>query len=318
MPDMRAYTARPGSTHPTLDTRPVPAPGPEEVLIRVLGVALNNGDLSPVDRPQIPGFEFAGEVTVAGAEADSELAGQQVMGITTGAFAEYVVAHHRHIVPIPPGLDAPTAATLPTALTTEYGAARRAGVQDGDTVLITAATSAIAVMGLQVVRHLGAATVIGTTRNASRRAFLTGAGADHVIVTSTDDLAEATRSYTGGRGVDVVLDHIGGNTVDQAIQAARVSGTVVSVGRLASGRADIDLFALARRQVLLQSVSYGLTPPEVLGELFDSVTADLLPGVVDGSICPRVDSIHPFDQLPQAMDRLRSGQANGKVALTLV
>jgi NADPH2:quinone reductase len=191
-------------------------------------------------------------------------------------------------------------------------------VQDGDTVLITAATSAIAVMGLQVVRHLGAATVIGTTRNASRRAFLTGAGADHVIVTSTDDLAEATRSYTGGRGVDVVLDHIGGNTVDQAIQAARVSGTVVSVGRLASGRADIDLFALARRQVLLQSVSYGLTPPEVLGELFDSVTADLLPGVLVGSICPRVDSIHPFDQLPQAMDRLRSGQANGKVALTLV
>src|SRR4051812_15967576 len=109
MPDMRAYTARPGSTHPTLDSRPVPAPGPEEVLIRVLGVALNNGDLSPVDRPQIPGFEFAGEVTVVGAEADNELAGQQVMGVTTGAFAEYVVAHHRHIVPTPPGLDAPTA-----------------------------------------------------------------------------------------------------------------------------------------------------------------------------------------------------------------
>jgi NADPH2:quinone reductase len=239
------------------------------------------------------------------------------MGVAESAFAEYLTAHHRHVMPVPSSVNAAAAASLPTALGTEYGAIRQAGLQEGDTVLVTAAGAGIALMGLQVARLLGARTVIGMTRSPDRRDSLAGAGADHVVVTATDDLAETTRSLTDGMGVDVVLDHIGGDVLDQAIQAARVGGSVVSVGRLAGGRAEIDLFALARRRVLLQSVSYGLTPPSVLGELIDGVRTDVLPAVADGRITPRVDSTHPFDQLGRAMARLRSGKAEGKVAVVI-
>ncbi len=318
MPDMRAYVATPESDVPTLTTRPVPEPTEGEVLVRVHAAALNNGDLSPVTDPSIPGFDFAGEVTTVGAGVDRGLIGHRVMGVAEGAFAEYLTAHHRHLLPVPPNLESGAAASLPTGLGTEYGAARRAGLRPGDTVVITAAAAGIALLGLQVARLLGAATVIGTTRNPDRRDFLTRAGADHVVVGENDDLAETVRSLTDGEGADIVLDHIGGDALDQAIQAARVDGSVVSVGRLAGGRADIDLFALARRRVSLRSVSYGLTPPAVIGDLLDGVRTDLLPAVADGRLTPQVDSAHPFDQLDMAMARLRSGAAEGKVVLLVI
>lgn len=315
MPDMRAHLVTPGSDLPTLTTRPVPRPAADQVLVRVHAAALNNGDLSPVTEPGIPGFDFAGEVTAVGADVDRGLIGHRVMGVAEGALAEHLTAHHRHVLPVPPTLDSAAAASLPTGLGTEYGAVRRSGLRPGGSVLITAAGAGIALLGLQVARLLGAGTVIGTTRNPARRDLLTRAGADHVVVGGNDDLAETVRSLTDGRGVDVVLDHIGGDTLDQAVQAARTGGSVVSVGRLAGGRADIDLFALARRRVLLQSVSCGLTPPDVIGDLLDGVRTDLLTAVAEGSLVPQVDSTHPFDQLGEAMTRLRSGAAEGKVVL---
>jgi NADPH:quinone reductase-like Zn-dependent oxidoreductase len=220
-------------------------------------------------------------------------------------------------MPVPHSVDAAAAATLPTGLMTEHGAVERSGLAPGDSVLITAATSGIGLLGIQVARRAGARVVIGTTRNPARRALLERAGAAHVIVTTADDLAAATRELTDGSGADVVLDHVGGDTLDKAIQAARVGGSVVSVGRLAGGTASLDLFALARRQVLLQSVSYGPSPPSVIGDLLDEVTTRLLPAVADGTIKPFVDQTYAFDQLAEGLARLREGQAEGKIVLTL-
>ncbi|WP_235564984.1 zinc-binding dehydrogenase [Modestobacter sp. Leaf380] len=314
---MNAYLAQPGTDQPTLVRRPVPTAGEGELLVRVQAVALNNGDLAPVNAPQVPGFEFCGEVTDVGADVDPAWRGRLVTGIAAGSFAEHVVAHHRHVLDVPAGVDPAAAATLPTALSTEYGAVRRSGMAAGDAVLVTAAGSGIALIGAQVARVLGAGLVIGTTRSAQRRPFLLGTGLDHVVVTDEQDLAEATRSVTAGAGADVVLDHIGGAVLDAAVAAARTGGSVVSVGRLAGGRADLDLFALARRRVVLQSVSYGLTPPAVIGDLMDGVRTELLPAVADGRLSPVVDSTHPFSRLGDALDRLRSGDAQGKVALVL-
>ncbi len=317
MTTMRAYVTVPGSPVPTLEDRPVPSPGADELLVRVEAAALNNGDLAPVDDRRVPGFELAGRVVEVGDHADPDLVGTRVMGIAEGAFAEHAVVHRRHVLPVPGAMTSTAAATLPTALTTEYGAARRAGVHPGDAVLLTAATSGIALVGLQVVRVLGATTVIGTTRSADRRQLLARAGVDHVVVTDEQDLARRTRDLTGGHGVDVTLDHVAGPLLDQAVASTRTGGSVVSVGRLSGPTAEIDLFALARRAVRLQSVSYGLTPASAIGDLVDGVTTDLLPALREGDLRPVVDSVHPFDQLGAALDRLRSGRAEGKVALHL-
>ena len=167
-----------------------------------------------------------------------------------------------------------------------------------------------------MAHHLGAATVVATTRHAERRGLLERAGADQVVVTEEQDLAETTRDLTGG-GADLVLDHIAGPALNDAIQAARIGGTVISVGRLASRTADLDLFGLARRAVRLQSVSFGVNPPTVIGDLLDGVAAELLPLVADGRLTPLVHSALPFEELPRALELLRSGRAQGKIALTV-
>lgn len=315
MNTMNAYMTKPGSAAVSLEQLPIPQPHGEEILVRVHAAALNNGDLSAASSRAIPGFEFAGEVAAVGNPVDEQLLGKRVTGIAEGSFAGYVVAHRSHILIIPDILSYSDAAALPTALSTEYGALRSAGLQAGNSVLVTAATSGIASHGVQVAKALGAGVVIGTTRSNERREFITASGADHAVVTSEDGWVEDVRQLTEG-GADIVLDHIAGDFLNQAIQAARDGGSVVSVGRLSGPSADIKLFALAHRHVTLRSVSYGLNPPSILGDLLRGVQIELMPAVAAGRIRPLVDSTYHFEQLPEALEQLRSGSAHGKVTIS--
>jgi NADPH:quinone reductase-like Zn-dependent oxidoreductase len=115
----------------------------------------------------------------------------------------------------------------------------------------------------------------------------------------------------------VALDHVGGDALADAVEAACDGGDVVSVGRLGGARGSLDLLTLARRHVTLRSVSYGLTPPSVLGDLFDGLTSAVLPAVADGRIRAVIDRPYAFDDAHSALERLASGQALGKVVLHL-
>ena len=204
------------------------------------------------------------------------------MGIAAGALAEILVAHHRHVVVMPEALSYDQAATLPTALATEHGALPLGGVGPATSVLITAASSGIGVNGVQLAALLGAATVVASTRSPQKSSLLEQLGANAVVVTSRKDLAAGTKEVTGGDGARVALDHVGGDALADAVEAACDGGDVVSVGRLGGARGSLDLLTLARRHVTLRSVSYGLTPPSVLGDLFDGLTSAVLPAVADG------------------------------------
>jgi NADPH2:quinone reductase len=246
---MRAYVT--GEATPlTLTDRPLPALGREEVLVRTRAAALNNSDLTPSGDDHIAGFEFAGDVIEVGADAPAQLRGARVMGIAAGALAEVVVAHHRHVVAVPAALSYDEASTLPTALATEHGALTLGSVGPATSVLITAATSGIGIIGVQIAKFLGAATVVATTRSPHKRRLLEQAGADAVVITSADeDLVAGTRRVTGGNGARVVLDHVGGDRQADAVEAACDGGDVISVGRLGGARGSLDLFTLARRHV---------------------------------------------------------------------
>jgi NADPH2:quinone reductase len=313
---MRAYVSGDG-TPLALTDQPVPAPRAEEVLVRTRAASLNNADLTPSGPEHIAGFEFAGEVIEVGSHVPAQLRGERVMGIAAGTFAEFVVAHHRHVIRLPDGLSFDEAATLPTALTTEHGALTVGCVGPDASVLITAATSGIGLIGVQVAKILGAAPVVASTRSAHKRSLLERVGADAVVVTSAADLASETKNATDGAGAQVVLDHVGGDDLAVAIEAACDGGEVISVGRLGGARASIDLFALARRHITLRSVSYGLTPPSVLGDLIDALVPAVLPAVADGRIQAVIDRSYAFDDADAALERLASGQAEGKVVLHL-
>ena len=295
--------------------RPVPEMTGDGVMVRVHAAALNNGDLHPSGEEHVAGFEFSGEVLRVGDHADISLLGKRVCGIAEGTLADYVVADRRHLLLAPTNLSDAEAAATPTAFTTELGAAWTAGIGSGSSVLVTAGSSSLGLVAIQVARELGAARVIATTRTGGKAAAMRDAGADSVLVAENERLAEVVLDATDGRGVDFVLDHLGGDALDSVIASTADGGTVVSVGRLAGGRGSVDLFALARRHVQLRSVSYGLTPPEVLGTLFDGFDQVLLSGVLAGRVRPIVGASFAFDDADQALETLRAGSTVGKIVV---
>lgn len=296
---------------------PIPTPGADEVMVKTAAASFNNADRAQDTPGQLAGYEFSGDVAAVGESVTPELLGQPVMGITVGAFAEYVVAHHRHVIPVPGDLSFEEAASLPTALTTEHGALKRASFHAGDAVIITAATSNLGLVAIQMAKALGASTVIGTTRSASRQQVLRDMGADVAIATAETDLVSAGLASTNGEGAHVVLDHVGGSTLADVLSTTRSGGSIVSVGRLSGDMATIDVSVMAARGLSLHAVSYGFADPDVLGRLLDGLTDEVIPAVTDHRIRAVVDRVFPFDRAPEALEELRSGEHTGKVVLRL-
>jgi NADPH:quinone reductase-like Zn-dependent oxidoreductase len=306
---------------------PVPDPGPGQIVVRARATALNNADaamLTDADptsggtgKEYRAGYEFAGEVTAVGAGVDLPAVGERVMGTTPGSFAQYVLADHRHVLPVPDGLGYEEACALPTGLLTEHGALTVAGFRPGQSVLITGATSSIGLIGVQIAKALGAGQVIATTRAAAKRDLLARAGADTVVVTGEQDLTRAVLDATAGQGTDVALDHVGGATFAACLPATRTDGAVVNIGRLDRAESTIDLDALSYRHLRVAGVSFGFTRPAELGAVIAAAGQALLAAVADARVRPLIDTILSFATAPEAAERLRSHQAHGKIILTV-
>ncbi|GAA4000038.1 quinone oxidoreductase family protein [Streptomyces plumbiresistens] len=322
-------TALFGGTGPDWTPRqvPVPQPGPGQIVVRAHAVALDNADASMLagadptsggtGKEYQAGFEFASEVAAVGDGVQTPPVGSRVMGTTPGSFAQYVVADHRHVLPVPDELGYKEACALPTGLLTEHGALTMAGFRAGQSVLITGATSGIGLIGVQISRALNASRVIATTRSSAKRELLEKAGADTVVSTGEQDLLHAVLEATGGESVDVALDHVGGQTFAACLPATRTDGAVVNIGRLDQPASTIDLDALSCRHLRVQGVSFGFTRPAELGSVIATAGRQLLPAVADGRVRPLIDTTLSFDTAAQAAERLRSHQAHGKVVLTV-
>lgn len=303
-----------------------PAPGPGEVLVRNHAAATNNADLPMLAEADpangghgeefIAGFEYAGEIVAVGDDAGDWKVGDAVMGSVPASFAEYVVADHRFVVPRPAGLTSDVAAALPTGLLTEHGALIVAGFERGRSVLVTGATSGIGTIGVQMAKALGASTVIATTRTASRRDRLTALGADTVVVTDEEDLADAVLAATDGRGVDVVLDHVAGQTFADCLPATAEDGHVVNIGRLAGAASAIDLDALSYRHLTVHGVSFGFTRDTEMAGIIAGLLPEVMPAVARGEIRPVIDGTVDITEPARLADRLRSGETDGKIVLT--
>lgn len=305
----------------------VPEPGPGQIVVRTHAVALNNTDavmLAAADpstggsgKEYRAGYEFAGQVSAVGDGVGTATVGRHVMGTAPAAFAQYVLADHRHVLPIPDGLGYSEASALPTGLLTEHGALTTGGFRPGQSVLITGATSSIGLIGLQIARALNAGRIIATTRSAAKHDLLKQAGADTVVITGEQDLTRSVLDATAGEGVCLALDHVGGQTFAACLPATKVDGAVVNIGRLGQAASTIDLDALSYRHLRLHGVSFGFTRAAELGAVIAAAGRDLLPAVADGRVRPLVDRTLSFDTAAEAATRLRSHQAQGKIVLAV-
>ncbi|MEV7401831.1 zinc-binding dehydrogenase [Streptomyces sp. NPDC091267] len=306
---------------------PLPEPGPGQIVVRAHAVALNNADaaiLAAADptaggsgEEYQAGYEFAGDVTAVGDGVDTATVGRRVMGTSPASFAQYVLADHRHILPVPDGLGWTEACALPTGLLTEHGALMTGGFCPGQSLLITGATSSIGLIGLQIARALGAGRIIATTRSAAKHDLLKRAGADTVVTTGDSHLAQAVLDATDGEGVDLSLDHVGGQTFAACLTATKVDGAVVNIGRLDQAAATIDLDTLSYRHLRVHGVSFGFTRATELGAVIAAAGRVLLPAVAEGRVRPLIDRTLAFDTAAEAATRLRSHRAHGKIVLTV-
>ncbi|NDZ78239.1 zinc-binding dehydrogenase [Streptomyces sp. SID10853] len=313
--------------HWQIRERPVPQPGPGEVLIRTVAVATNNADIGmlaesdPINgghgREFIAGFEYAGEIAAVGEGVDTWATGDAVMGSTPSSFAEYTIADHRFVLPIPEGVDPATACALPTGLLTEHGSLVKAGFTTGQSVLVTGASTGIGLIGAQMAKALGASQVIGTTRSADKRELLTAVGVDTTVITSEADLTEAVLAATGGQGVDVVLDHVAGQTFAQCLPATKHDGHIVNIGRLAGPASTIGIDHLSYRHLTVHGVSFGFTRTREMSTVIAGLLPQVMPAVARGDIRPVIDQTLPWTEHAKASGLLRAGGLRGKIVMTL-
>lgn len=305
-------------------TRPVPTPGPGEVLVRVEAAGVNRPDVlqrmglypMPPGTPSILGLEIAGEIVALGEGVTRWRVGDEVCALVAGGgYAEYCVAPEGQCLPIPEGLSAVDAAGLPeTYFTVWSNLFERGGAKAGETVLVHGGTSGIGVTAILLCKTLGVRVIVTCGSDAKCEAALE-LGADHAINYKNKDFAEAVRTLTEGRGVDVVLDMVGGDYIPKNIASLAEDGRHVSIAFQRGPRAEVDFSLVMRKRLVLT----GSTLRPRTTAFKSSVAAALEAGVwrhfADGSLRAVTDKVLPLAEAAEAHRRMEAGEHVGKIVL---
>lgn len=317
-------------TEKGLEVREVaePSPGPSQVKVRVRAAGLNRADLVVLSGHKhgnvggpgtIIGLEFAGDVVEVGRDVHGLAPGDRVMCSGSAGYAEYAVTDWGRVHKIPANnMSYTTAATLPIALQTMHDAIVTNGrLKAGESMLIQGASSGVGLMGLQIAKHMGAGLVIGTSRDAARRARLKDFGADLAIDTSDASWPAAVRAATGGKGVDLIVDQVSASVANQNLDAAAVKGRIVNVGRLGGfkGEFDFDLHAMKRIDYI--GVTFRTRSADEVREINRRMRADLWPAVEAGKLALPIDRTFPLAEAAAALAYTKANSHLGKVVLTV-
>ena len=302
-----------------------PKPQNTQVLIRAKSVGLNRADLLQVAglyppptgySPNIPGLEFAGEVSDIGSGVTNWKIGDRVFGIVAGeSQAEFLVTDESLLARIPDNLTFTDAAAVPEAFITAHDAiVTLGGLTEGSTLLIHAVGSGVGLAGLQIAKAVGA-SVIGTSRTDEKLDKCARFGLDLAIATPEPVFAEAVLEKTGGRGVNVILDLVGAAYFEQNLASLATKGRLILVG-LTSGRtAEFNLgMALQKRATIIGTTLRGRSNAEK-ADATQCFADDVLPLLSSGTVVPNVDRVYPIEDVVAAYNYLKSNESFGKVIL---
>ena len=312
-----------------LEIREVPdpvRPDSADVLVRVKAAGLNRADLlqrrglyPPPSgySPGIPGLEFAGEVVELGNEASGLKTGDRVFGITAGeAQAEYLKIDHRLLAKIPDKLNFTDAAAVPEAFITAYDAVFTQGnLKEGETLLVHAVGSGVGLAALQLAKARGS-RVIGTSRTEEKLERCREFGLDEALaVTGEPNFSADVLLKTGGRGVDVLLDLVGGAYLEQNLQSLAGKGRMMLVGLTSGRKAEIDLgLALSKRLTIIGTVLRARSLEEK-AEVTHDFELNVVPLLAVGKVRPNIDRVFDSHDVSAAHEYLESNESFGKVVL---
>lgn len=305
---------------------PDPAPGPDDLLVRVRATSLNRADLlqrrgfypqpGPAPEHEIPGLEFAGEVEAAGARAAGFAKGDRVMGLLAGGgYAERVVVNHRLATKVPDDLSMVQAAAVPEAFITAHDALLQAGFGCGETVLVHAVGSGIGTAALQVAKAMGASLVLGTAGSEAKLASARDLGLDVGIDYRREDFAQRVHAATGGRGVDVVVDFVGASYLDANLRAMAEKGRMVVVGLLGGLSAELPLAMLLQKRLTVRGTMLRSRSLEEKADATRAFEKAVLAHLASGRIRPVVDRVMPLAEAAEAHRFMETNGNFGKIVL---
>jgi NADPH2:quinone reductase len=307
----------------TYQDMPDPAIGADEVLIRVRAASINRGDFGrragffqAGTPPLVIGWDIAGDVVEVGANVTNLRAGQRVVSqVMGGGYAELAAAPANATVPMPDGISYDEAASLPVAwLTAWIALLDTAALKPGETALIQSVSSGVGMAGVQIAKNVGGASLVLTTAGSDEKCKRgLELGADYAINYSTGDFLAEVLAKTNGRGVDVALDMIGGETFAKTQQALAEGGRMVSVGRAGGVGGEVDQ-ALAERKH--QTITTGwlvftIKPREQLS----TDLAKIMDAIAAKKLNPLIDRVFPLSEAAEAHRYIAGRNQFGKVLL---
>jgi NADPH2:quinone reductase len=306
--------------------RPVPAPKANEILIKVAAAGVNRPDILqrsgnypvPPDASDLPGLEVAGEVLAVGSSVKIHKPGDTVCALVHGGgYAEYCVAPEVTALPVPKGWSPTEAASLPeTFFTVWANVYDRARLAPGESLLVQGGSSGIGVSAIQMAKATGN-RVFATAGSDEKCAACERLGADKAINYKTQDFAAEIKAATAGKGVNVILDMVGGDYVPKELKSLADDGRLVFIAFLRGHKTELDINEVMRRRLTLSGSTLRPRPVEFKGSIARNLRDKIWPLIEAGKIKPVVYRTFPLVEAAEAHRLMESSQHIGKIVLTV-
>ena len=308
------------------ETRDVPEPGSGQVLVKVAAAGVNRPDClqrmgaypPPPGAPDIPGLEIAGEIVALGDGIAREHLGTQVMALVPGGgYAEYCLAHFDNCLPVPAGMSMEKAAAIPeTFFTVWHNVFQRGRLVQGETFMVHGGTSGIGTTAIQLARAFGA-NVIATAGSEEKCQACRDLGADLAINYREEDFVSRAREFTEGKGVDLILDMVGGSYVERNYDTAAEDGRIVQIAFLGGPKAEVNFAKLMTKRLTHTGSTLRPRPVAFKAQIARELAERVIPLLEAGSVGPVMDSSFPLTKADEAHARMEEGRHIGKIVLTV-
>ena len=308
----------------TVATRPLPEPGPGEIRIKVAAAGVNRPDVfqrqgaypPPPGAPEWPGLEVAGVVDMSGPDVSRFSLGDRVMALVPGGgYAEAVCVHETNALHVPANLSFVEAAAIPeTFFTVWSNVFMRAGLRTGESFLVHGGTSGIGTTAIQLAHHFGA-RVFATAGSEDKCRAAEKLGADACINYRETDFVEPLKDATGNKGVDVILDMVGGDYAARNVELAAVEGRIVQIATLKGAKAEINLSQIMMKRLVYTGSTLRARPVAFKASIAEALEKLVIPLLADGKVRPIIEKTYSLEDAASAHRHMDEDHI-GKIVLT--
>lgn len=306
------------------DGATVPKPGAGQVLVEVHAAGINRPDClqrggkypPPPGATEIPGLEISGRIVAVGEGVSQSEIGREICALTiSGGYAEYAVAELALCLPVPKGLSLLEAGGVPETYFTVYdNVFTRGRLKKGETILIHGGSSGIGSTAIQLAREAGA-TVYATAGTDEKCAFCLSLGATEAINYRAKDFAEEIKRLTGGKGVDVILDMVGGPYIQRNLYSLAIEGRLVQIAFLQPSTAEVNFMPIMIKRLTMTGSTLRPRSVALKAAIAEKLKADIWPMLESGKVKPIIDKVFPLAEARQAHELMETSTHAGKIIL---